>query len=31
MDAVALRGFLNAGDKVRVVKYENAQIYVKPV
>ncbi len=29
MDAVAVRGFINAGDKVKVVKYENAQIYVK--
>ncbi len=28
-DAVAVLGFVNAGTRVKVVKYENAQIYVK--
>lgn len=28
LDAVAVMGFINAGDKVKVTKYENAQIYV---
>ncbi len=29
LDAVAVTGFIHAGTKVRVTKYENAQIYVK--
>lgn len=29
LDAVAVSGFINAGTRVRVTKYENAQIYVK--
>lgn len=28
LDAVATRGFIHAGSRVRVMKYENAQIYV---
>lgn len=28
LDAVATRGFIHAGARVRVMKYENAQIYV---
>ena len=28
LDAVATRGFIHAGSSVRVIKYENAQIYV---
>lgn len=28
LDAVATRGFIHAGARVRVIKYENAQIYV---
>lgn len=31
LDAVAVRGFINAGTRVKVTKYENAQIYVKEV
>ncbi len=31
LDAVAVRGFINAGTRVKVVKYENAQIYVKEI
>ena len=31
MDAVATRGFIDAGTRVKVIKYENAQIYVKQV
>ncbi|MCM1137129.1 MAG: nodulation protein NfeD [Muribaculum sp.] len=31
LDAVAIRGFVDAGTRVKVVKYENAQIYVKEV
>lgn len=29
LDAVAVTGFIHAGTRVRVTKYENAQIYVK--
>lgn len=29
LDAVAVMGFIQAGSKVRVTKYENAQIYVR--
>lgn len=29
MDAVAIRGFIDAGTRVKIVKYENAQLYVK--
>lgn len=28
LDAVALYGYINQGEKVRIVKYENAQLYV---
>ena len=31
LDAVAIQGFIHAGARVRVMKYENAQIYVKEV
>lgn len=31
LDAVAVRGFINAGTRVKVTKYENAQIYVREV
>lgn len=31
LDAVAIRGFIYAGAKVRVMKYENAQIYVAEI
>ena len=31
LDAVATQGFIHAGARVRVMKYENAQIYVKEV
>ncbi|MDE5989934.1 MAG: nodulation protein NfeD [Duncaniella sp.] len=31
LDAVAVRGFIHAGARVRVMKYENAQIYVAEV
>lgn len=30
LDAVGLMGFIHAGTTVKIVKYENAQIYVKP-
>lgn len=29
LDAVAVRGFVDCGQRVKVVKYENAQIYVR--
>ncbi len=29
LDAVAVMGFIHAGTRVKVTKYENAQIYVK--
>ncbi|MDE6328304.1 MAG: nodulation protein NfeD [Duncaniella sp.] len=29
LDAVAVAGFIHAGTRVRVIKYENAQIYVR--
>ncbi|MDE6205703.1 MAG: NfeD family protein, partial [Duncaniella sp.] len=29
LDAVAVMGFVHAGTRVRVTKYENAQIYVR--
>ncbi|MCM1356884.1 MAG: hypothetical protein NC212_10825 [Staphylococcus sp.] len=31
LDAVAIMGFIHAGSRVRVTRYENAQIYVQPV
>ena len=31
LDAVAVAGFLHAGTRVRVTKYENAQIYVREI
>lgn len=31
MDAVAVMGFISAGDRVKVTKYENAQIYVNRI
>lgn len=31
LDAVAVRGFIHAGARVRVMKYENAQIYVSEI
>lgn len=31
LDAVAVRGFIHAGARVKVMKYENAQIYVAEV
>lgn len=31
MDAVSMRGYIYAGDRVRIEKYENAQIYVRPI
>lgn len=31
LDAVATQGFIHAGARVKVMKYENAQIYVRPV
>lgn len=31
LDAVAMQGFINAGARVKVVKYENAQVYVREV
>lgn len=31
LDAVAVRGFIHAGARVKVIKYENAQIYVAEV
>lgn len=31
LDAVAIRGFIHAGAKVKVIKYENAQIYVAEI
>lgn len=30
LDAVSVNGFVDAGERVRVVKYENAQLYVEP-
>ncbi len=30
-DAISLNGFIEAGEKVKVVKYENAQLYVEPL
>ena len=29
LDAVAVMGFIHAGTRVKVTRYENAQIYVK--
>ncbi len=31
LDAVAMMGFLHAGTRVKIVKYENAQIYVNEI
>lgn len=31
LDAVAIQGFIYAGSKVRVIKYENAQVYVREI
>lgn len=31
MDAVSVMGFISQGEHVRIVKYENAQIYVKEI
>ncbi len=31
LDAVSVEGFIYAGTRVRIVKYENAQIYVRPL
>lgn len=31
LDAVAIRGFIHAGAQVKVIKYENAQIYVAEI
>ncbi len=31
LDAVSVMGFITAGDRVKVIKYENAQIYVNRI
>ena len=31
LDAVAMQGFIHAGSRVRVMKYENAQVYVREI